>query len=607
MLIALLVLLGLAILAYAFAFVRAAIAKRVGPSPEALALGAVVSFFDTLGIGSFAPTTAWFKFRRMVPDRLIPPTLLVGLTPPAMAQSIIFLILLGVLVDPVLLFGCATAVLIGGLVGAPLVARARVWIVQLVVAIGLVLAAAAYAMTNLHLFPGGGTASGLPLTLTIVAIARQFRLRHPRQFRGRQLCADPGDAEPDGHGPEALLPDHGDRRLAHGGGRERRATSAIGEVDLRVVLGLAIGGIPAVFVAAFIVKEMPLETLRWLVFVVVLYTAAVMGLAALRGRREGKGRSGDRAVAPEAGPDRESARCGTRPQPGIQPSTIRCARRTPIASPSTRATQFDDDYQIATLDLAPFLHGDAKDKARFAADFGAALQEIGFAVLTGHGVDAALYDEMHDQRPRPVHVDIARREDALPRRAPRLGQPGLFPDRGDQRDPSRPGRRLGLVPARLRHAPASRPAVSRRRITGRAPNMSGSFAVSRSPTKRCSSRSPRRCSRGSAAIRISMTTNSRTRISACALNYYPPMSAAQERSGAGRCSGHEDVDLFTILPAPKRRRPAGVEPSQQQVGASARAARFDHHQHRRLHAADHERPPAVDDPPRRQAAPTART
>src|SRR4051794_14058382 len=159
MLIALLILLGLAVLAYGFALARAAIAKRVGPSLEALALGAVVNFLDTLGIGSFAPTTAWFKFRRMVPDRLIPPTLLCGLTPPAMTESIIFLILLGVLVDPVLLFGCAMAVFAGGLVGVRMVVRARVWIVQMIVAIGLVLAAAAYAMTNLHLFPGGGTAS----------------------------------------------------------------------------------------------------------------------------------------------------------------------------------------------------------------------------------------------------------------------------------------------------------------------------------------------------------------------------------------------------------------------------------------------------------------
>ena len=44
----------------------------------------------------------------------------------------------------------------------------------LVVAIALLVAALAYAMTNLHLFPGGGTASGLPPLLMIVAIAANF-------------------------------------------------------------------------------------------------------------------------------------------------------------------------------------------------------------------------------------------------------------------------------------------------------------------------------------------------------------------------------------------------------------------------------------------------
>src|SRR5436190_4304045 len=170
MLIALLVPLTLAILFFAVVLIRTAIDRRTGPNVEAIVLGAVVSFFDTLGIGSFAPTAAWLKFRKLVPDRLLPPTMLVGLTPPAMTESIIFLILLGVMVDPVLLFGSAIAVLLGGLLGAPLVARARVWIVQLIVAVGLVLAATAYAMTNLHLFPGGGSAAGVSPALSVVAM-----------------------------------------------------------------------------------------------------------------------------------------------------------------------------------------------------------------------------------------------------------------------------------------------------------------------------------------------------------------------------------------------------------------------------------------------------
>src|SRR4051812_32276688 len=58
--------------------------------------------------------------------------------------------------------------------------------------------------------------------------------------------------------------------------------------------------------------------------------------------------------------------------------------------------QFDQDYEVATLDIEPFLKGDAADKARFAEAFAGSLEEIGFAILVGHGVDAELYNEVHD-------------------------------------------------------------------------------------------------------------------------------------------------------------------------------------------------------------------
>ena len=294
MLIAILVPLGLSVLLLGVILIRAAWAQKAVPTAESLILGAIVSFFDTLGIGCFAPTTAWFKFRKMVPDRLIPPTMLVGLTSGAMVESVIFLIFLGVYLDPVLLFGCSIAVLMGGLVGAPLVARARVWIVQLIVSIGLVLAAAAYAMTNLHLFPGGGTATGLPLGLTILAITFNFGF-------GILLNFGVGNYAPTlvilslmGMNPRLCFPIMAVGASLMGAGASVRHIQ-IGQIDLRIVMGLAIGGIPAVLVAALIVKTMPLEILRWLVLVVVLYTATVMARAAWQGRREHKAES---ATAP---------------------------------------------------------------------------------------------------------------------------------------------------------------------------------------------------------------------------------------------------------------------------------------------------------------------
>jgi uncharacterized membrane protein YfcA len=43
--------------------------------------------------------------------------------------------------------------------------------------------------------------------------------------------------------------------------------------DLRASLGLMIGGVPAVLLAAYVVKSLPLDAVRVLVVVVVLYTA----------------------------------------------------------------------------------------------------------------------------------------------------------------------------------------------------------------------------------------------------------------------------------------------------------------------------------------------
>jgi uncharacterized membrane protein YfcA len=198
-------------------------------------------------------------------------------------------------VDPVLLTGCIIACTTGGLIGAPIVHKTRVWIVQLTVAVGLTLAAIAYAMTNLKLMPGGGVATSLPLSLTVLAIAANFMF-------GVLLNYGVGNYAPTlvalslmGMDPRLCFP------IMAGAAALMGATASIrhintGNLDLRVVVGLTIGGIPAVFVAAYLVVSMDLELLRWLVLVVVLYAAAIMLRAALLGRREHKAEPGTVAV-----------------------------------------------------------------------------------------------------------------------------------------------------------------------------------------------------------------------------------------------------------------------------------------------------------------------
>jgi uncharacterized membrane protein YfcA len=284
MLTALLIALALAALVYAAKLIRAAAARAARPHPEAIAIGAVTNFFDTLGIGSFAPTMAWFKLRHLVDDRLIPSTMLVGHTLPVMTQAVIFLILLGVMVDPLLLGGCIVAVFVGALVGAPLVAKTRVWIVQSIVGGALVLAALLYALANLDLMPGGGAAASLPIALTIAAIAANFLF-------GVLLNFGVGNYAPTlvmlslmGMDPRLSFPIMaGGAALAAAGAGVRHI--ARGGIDLRIAIGVALGGVPAVLVAAFVVKSMSVELLRWLVIIVVLYAAAAMIRSAVSGRR----------------------------------------------------------------------------------------------------------------------------------------------------------------------------------------------------------------------------------------------------------------------------------------------------------------------------------
>ena len=275
---------ALALLAAAFVamLVREALKRGAGaPGPESRILGAITNFFDTLGIGSFAPTTAWLKFRRMIPDSFIPATLNVGHALPAMMQSAIFLVLLGVQVDPVLLVSCIVAAVAGAVVGAPLMVRAPVRLVQGVVGVALLIAAALYAMSNLDLMPIGGTATALEPRLLWIAVVAHFimgvlmafgiGLYAPSLILLSLLGLDPRLAFPIMASACAfLMPTTGFRYI-----RSER-------IDLRIVIGIALGGIPAVLLAAFVVKEMPIEPLRWAVVVVVLYAAGLLLRSASR-------------------------------------------------------------------------------------------------------------------------------------------------------------------------------------------------------------------------------------------------------------------------------------------------------------------------------------
>ncbi len=251
----------------------------LAPTALQTAIGFGTNFFDTLGIGSFAPTTSLFKLWRVVPDELIPGTLNVGHTPPVIAQAFIFVAIIQV--DLVTLTSMIAASVVGAWLGAGVVAGLPRRPIQLGIAVALLLAAAFFVMTNLGAFPAGGEARGLEGWHLGLAVGVNFVLGAlgtlgigvyaPIMTMVSLLGMNPQVAFPIMMGSCAFLMPVASMRFV----AKRR-------YSLRPALGLALGGVPAVLIAAFVVKSLPVEALRWLVAAVVLYTAFVMLRSARR-------------------------------------------------------------------------------------------------------------------------------------------------------------------------------------------------------------------------------------------------------------------------------------------------------------------------------------
>lgn len=252
---------------------------ELAPKPEAIGLGFVTDFFDTLGIGSFAPTTAWMKLRKMAPDTYFPAILNAGHALPTVAQALIFIA--SVRVDPWLLLSCIIASCLGAFVGAPIVQRAPVRLVQAVVGVALLIAASLYAAENLgwisHADAGLLT---LPPPKFAIAVVGHFILGALMMFGIGLYAPSLVMLSLLGLNPKAAFP------IMMGACAFLMPISSVrfvksDRIDLRIVLGLALGGIPAVLIAAFVVREMDLATLRWLVVVVVLYASILLLRSAL--------------------------------------------------------------------------------------------------------------------------------------------------------------------------------------------------------------------------------------------------------------------------------------------------------------------------------------
>jgi uncharacterized membrane protein YfcA len=235
-----------------------------------LGIGLLTDFLDTLGIGSFATTTTIFRLKKLVADENIPGTLNVGHALPTVVQALVYITI--VEVDFTTLSLLIVAAVGGSWIGAEIVAGFNRQAIQRGMGSALLVAAVLMAMTALNRFPGGGDALGLIDGKLVAAVGINFALGAlmtlgiglyaPCMIMVSLLGMNPTAAFPIMMGSCAfLMPIAGYQFI-----RKER-------YDLRASLGLAIGGIPGVLIAALIVKSLPLDWVRWLVVVVVVYAA----------------------------------------------------------------------------------------------------------------------------------------------------------------------------------------------------------------------------------------------------------------------------------------------------------------------------------------------
>jgi uncharacterized membrane protein YfcA len=267
------------------------------PALAELATGAVTVFFDTFGIGSFATTTSIFRAWRLVPDELIPGTLNVGHAVTSVMSAFVFIEL--VPVAPATLLSMIAAAGVGAWLGAGVVARLSRYRVRLGMGTALLAAASIMLATQLGLLPGGGDAlalSGLALATAVLGnlllgalMTLGIGLYAPCMMLVCLLGMNPKAAFPIMMGSCALLlPVSGIRFVRKD---KFHATAA---------LGLTLGGIPALLIAAYLVKALPIGAVRWAVIVVVVYTAVTLLRAALHERRALSDRTAAMASAPAA-------------------------------------------------------------------------------------------------------------------------------------------------------------------------------------------------------------------------------------------------------------------------------------------------------------------
>ena len=240
-------------------------------------IGLVTDFMDTLGIGSFAPTTLLAKVTGFIKnDRLLPGTLNIGHTVPVLIEA--FLFIQSVQVDAVTLLSLIAAAVIGALVGGRIVTKLPEKKIQVTMGFALIITAAlmfASKMGWLALLGANNTALHLTGIALIVGIVGNFifgalmmagvGLYAPCLAMVSLLGMDPKAAFPIMMGSCAALMSIGSPKFIKEGLYPRKGTIAV-----------AIGGVLGVIIGYQFITSLSLSSLMWLIIVVVIITGLDM-------------------------------------------------------------------------------------------------------------------------------------------------------------------------------------------------------------------------------------------------------------------------------------------------------------------------------------------
>jgi uncharacterized membrane protein YfcA len=254
------------------------------PTAAGIGTGAVTNFLDTLGIGSFATTTTIFRSTNMVRDEKMPGTLNVGHTLPTIVEAITLTALFRTAIDATTLVEMIVAAVAGAWLGARVFGGWPRQKIQVGMGVALLAAVGIMFFRQVYGDPAGGTLLRLDGSRLVFGLVGNFvlgmlmtigiGLYAPCMILVSMLGMNPAAAFPIMMGSCAFL-----MPVASGNFIKLRSW------DARASLGLLIGGIPGVLLAAYLVKSLPLSMLKWLVMAVVVYTAISMLLSARREKR----------------------------------------------------------------------------------------------------------------------------------------------------------------------------------------------------------------------------------------------------------------------------------------------------------------------------------